>query len=341
MKPWFEQPGPDRESVLASRILLSRNLGGIPFPPLLDAEGQENILNQARKSILSQNSLLAGSFRFLRLSSLSELEAVALAERGAVIPEFLGAEDGRGLFLSEDESQSVMVNGEDHFLLQVRSAGLSLREAYGRADRLDTILDKSLHFAFDQRLGYLTRNPAILGTGMMVSMDLHLPALTETGAAMRISADLRPLGILLRSISGLSVPICGSVYRLSNRMTLGITEQEAVTNLCGIAGQLIAQERAGRNKLIRDLSVQDMVGRSFGIFSSARLLGYNEFLRLASVVRFGIAAGFLKNIGLEKIDSLLMCAQPAGIALKAGHRLSGAEESAARAKLVRNAFSGK
>lgn len=338
MKPWFELAGPEREAVLSSSVLLSRNLEGVPFPPVLDSSRKKNVLGKAREAILGEKSLLAGSFHLVSMSSLSGTEAVALAERGVILPSFLGEEKSRGLFLSEDESQSVMVNGEDHFLLQVRTSGLSLRETYHKADRLDTILDKSLHFAFDKRLGYLTRNPALLGTGMVVSMDLHLPALTETGAAVRISADLRPLGILLRGIPGVSMGLCGSVYRLSNRMTLGITEQEAVTNLCGIAGQLIAQERAERNKLIRDLSVQDMVGRSLGIFSSARLLNYREFLRLASVVRFGIAAGFLNSISFEKIDSLLMYAQPANLSLRAGHKLSPDEERAARAELVRNTF---
>ena len=124
-------------------------------------------------------------------------------------------------------------------------------------------------------------------------------------------------------------------------MTLGLSEQDAVSNLCGIARQIIAQEYGARKKLIRSISVQDTVERSLGIFRSARLLGYEEFLDLASVVRFGAASGFEKSVRMEEIDSLAVCVQPACLALEAGMGLTENEERAMRATIVREAFSAR
>ncbi len=336
MKMWYEEPGPEKDAVLFSCVRLSRNLRGIPFPPGLDAKGKHAVVRKLCDAVFGGKSAVPRDFCFTDMEKLKPVEAVALAERGVVDADFAVDREGRCVVSSPDESECVTANGEDHFLIQVRAPGLALKEAYSSADWLDTFLDKSLHFAFDDRLGYLTGNPAILGTGMVASLNLHLPALADTGAAARIASGLRPLGILLSS----ALHPHGSVYRLSNRMTLGLSEQTAVGNLCGIARQIIAEEREARKKLIRSISVQDTVGRSLGIFRSARLLSYDEFLDLASIVRFGVACGFEKGLRVEDVDRLAMRVQPAGLALEAGMGLTADEERAMRAKIVREAFSG-
>lgn len=337
MKKWYEIPGPEHAAVISSCVCISRNLRGIPFPAGLDSEGKRAVVRKLYDAVYGEKSASPHDYCFVNLEDLKTAEAVSLAERGIVNADFAEDREGRCVLFSADESRSIMVNGEDHFLIQVRATGLSLKEIYPFADQLDTVLDKSLNFAFDKRLGYLTSNPAILGTGMLASLNLHLPALADMGAAARIASNLRPLGIMLSSVFHPH----GSVYRLSNRMTLGLSEQTAVENLCGIARQIVAQEYEARKKLIRNISVQDTVGRSLGIFRCARLLGYDEFLDLASVVRFGIASGMEKDFRVEDIDSLVMRVQPIGLALEAGVGLTDDEECAMRAKIVREAFAGQ
>jgi protein arginine kinase len=338
MKKWYDASGPESESVISSCVHLSRNMRGIPFPAGLTASEKAVVVKRTCRAVFSKNSSIARDFHFVNMASMSLGEAVALAERGVVSADFIENRCGCGLLVSENEAKCILVNGDDHFLIQVRLPGLALKESYESADRLDTILDKSLNFAFDKRLGYLTCNPALLGTGMIVSLNLHLPALAETGAAARISSNLQPLGISFYSALSPSAEGHGAIFRLSNRMTLGLSENEAITNLCGIAGQIIAQERAARDKLIKDISVQDTVERSLGILKSARLLGFDEFLGLASIIRFGIAAGLVKNISLCKVDGLAMRVQPANLVLQAGYGLTQNEERAFRAKIVREAL---
>jgi protein arginine kinase len=337
MKKWYEKTGPEQAAVVSSCIRLSRNLRGVPFPDLLDAEGKRAVAKKLHDAVFRENGAIARDFQFTDLEPLRTIEAVALTERGVLKADFIENREGRCLLNSPDESRTILANGEDHFLLQVRKPGLSLQEAYSAADELDTFLDNSLHFAFDGKLGYLTANPAILGTGMLASLDLHLPALADTGATTRIAANLHTLGLSLSSAPHLH----GSLFRLTNRMTLGLSEQDAVNNLCGIARQIIAQEYEARKKLIRNISVQDTVERSLGIFRSARLLDYDELLDLASVIRFGVATGFEKSVRMEDIDSIVVRVQPACLALEAGMGLTEDEERAMRATIVREVFSAK
>jgi protein arginine kinase len=334
MKKWYETQGPEQDAVISSCVWLSRNISGIPFPAKLNTMGKQAVVQKLLYAAENEKGLFSHAFVLKNLPELKTAEAVALAERGVIKADFADDREGRFALVSEDESQTIMVNGEDHVLIQVRSPGLSLEKAYADADQLDTILNKTLCFAFHDRLGFLTSNPALLGTGMIVCLDLHLPALRDTGSATRIAANLSMLGITLSS----ALHPHGSVYRLSNRMTLGITEQEAIDNLNGIAKQIIAQEYDARKKLISNISVQDMIGRAIGIFHTARLLDYHEFLDLASIVRLGIAEGFETNLCVTDIDALTMRLHPANLVLQAGMGLTENEEKAMRAQIVREFF---
>ena len=124
-----------------------------------------------------------------------------------------------------------MVNEEDHVRIQLLHEGpLADPETAETADRIDTLLNESLNFAFDPELGFLTQCPTNLGTGMRASVMLHLPALTESGAMGRIASNLSKLGLVIRGTYGEGTSVTGALYQLSNQITLGLSEREAVEN---------------------------------------------------------------------------------------------------------------
>ena len=133
-----------------------------------------------RDALLNGNSALANHFEYLGTGNMSEAEIISLVERHLISPEFARQSDGKFL-LMDDESVSIMLNEEDHIRLQVMRPGLDLDGAYETADKIDTLLDEQLEYAFDDKLGYLTQCPTNLGTGMRASVMLHLPALQEKG----------------------------------------------------------------------------------------------------------------------------------------------------------------
>lgn len=330
----------DLDVVLCGRVCLLRNLGGIPFPPLLDAGGRRRVLEEIRAAVPDRGDLRAGRFRFFAMDAVGETEAVSFVERGWADADFIAERAERGLFVSEDRSCSIPVNGEDHVSIRAVSAGSGLRQAFRLADWLDTVLDKSLHFAFDPRLGYLTCNPAHLGTGMVAVFLLHLPALAGSGAIARLSSNLLRIGMSLQNLREPDPDAGGAAYCLINRMTMGLSEQEAVENLIGIARQIVAQEREARAQYLAAPAAERAVKDAARSLRTAKALTYEEFLEKISLVRLGIAAKLLSGVGLDMADHLTRLVQPATLSLSGGAAAPPEAGGLLRAAAVREALSG-
>lgn len=337
MNKWYEKAGPQADVVCSTRVRLARNLQAYPFPSKASQKEKEELEEKIKDALLSGNSVLSREFSFLPLESLTREAAISLAERRLVSPEFLSQEKGRGILLSEDESVSIMINEEDHLRLQVLMEGLSLKEAAEKADRVETVLSETLPFAYDQEFGYLTECPTNLGTGMRASVMLHLPALTENGGMARISANLSKLGLTLRGTYGEGTQVQGNLYQLSNQITLGLSEDEAVENLYAISNQLIGEERKLRERFGESIQLQDKVCRAAGVLKSAQLLSAGEFMQLISLVRFGLSTGILKGLSWEEVNSLTVAVQPATLMARQGKAMEQEERDRSRAQLVRQA----
>ena len=332
---WYEKAGPSGDVVCSTRVRLARNLRPYPFPGRASLEQKEEIKRKVRDALLSGNSILSKEFRFLPLEEMGEETAVSLVERHIVSPEFIADRQGKGVLISEDESVSIMINEEDHLRIQVLREGLSLKEAAETADRLDTLLSETLPFAFDPEFGYLTQCPTNLGTGMRASFMLHLPALQESGSMGRISANLSKLGLTLRGTYGEGTKVTGALYQLSNQITLGLSENEAIENLSAIAGQLIDEERRLRKQMGKNLLLQDKITRAAGLLGSARMLSTGEFMELLSYVRFGVAEGMLRGVSPEELNPLSIHAQPATLMAQEKQALTENQRDALRARLAR------
>ena len=336
MSKWYIEKGDCGDVVLSTRIRLARNLEEYPFPVRLDASGR-NAVNALVKSALFEND--SNDFSFIEMKDLTRVQAVSLAERHLISPEFATKKDGSALMLSGDESVGIMLCEEDHIRLQVMKAGLALEEAYDIADKLDTLLDSKLNYAFDERIGYLTSCPTNLGTAMRASVMLHLPALTKCGQISRLANTVSKLGLTIRGAYGEGSKPGGDIYQISNQITLGITEETAIANLKSIVLQLVAQERAAASEMIKKPAEEDRLYRALGILTNARLLSTDEFMELISVVRLGAARGAI-DIDLEKINELIVNMQPATISAANAEADSPAARDRIRATAVREALKG-
>ena len=331
----LRENGSEQDVVIRTRIHLTRNLRDIPFPSKMNRTDRLTLVRKAMDAV-EENKALSHILRYMDMGSLSKTEAVSLVERHLVSAEFISDCEGRGVFITDDESMSIMVNEEDHIHIQSSLWGLNLENAYQKADILDDLLNRSLHFAFDKDLGYLTQNPVKLGTGMRASLILHLPALRDSGGVVRVSSNLSKLGLSLRGVFETGEDSKGAVYQLSNQVTFGISEQEAIANLKSIATQLIHQERALWEELAEKPEIQDTVSRSLAILQSAKMMAYDEFLQLASNVRFGISVGLIENIRSDQLNRLMIAMQPATLTLRSGKKLTQNERRILRANQVRD-----
>ncbi len=325
--------------VISTRVRLARNLKDYPFPSRLSSQGREKVIEKVRNAIENSNSSIASDFSFIKLDSLSPAQGVSLVEKHLVSPEFISDTSGRALLLSSDKSISIMINEEDHIRLQVITDGLSLEQAYDTADKIDTLLDENLDFAFDEKLGYLTQCPTNLGTGMRASVMLHLPALEKSRAIGRIAGNLSKLGLTIRGAHGEGTEPKGAMYQLSNQVTLGISEKAAIENLKNITGQLVAQENQARERMCKSIDIQDTVSRSLGLLKSAMVMTHDEALKLLSNVRFGILSGQITDVTVKTVDRLMTEVEPATLTVNSKKNLSAQDRDIERAKLLRDTLS--
>lgn len=327
--------------VISTRIRFARNMKDYPFPCRLNEEKKRKVASIVKEAVLGGHSAISDRFKYIQMSELTQEEAVSLVERHLVSPEFISDRQGRGLLLLDDESVSIMINEEDHIRIQVIRPNMDLDGAYDLADKIDTLFDEQLNFAFDDKLGYLTQCPTNIGTGMRASLMLHLPALRESGAMGKISASLAKLGFVIRGMYGEGTDPKGSVYQLSNQVTLGISEKEAINNLRDIATQIITQERAAREAMAKNISVLDKIFRAYGILQYAKLLSNDECMKLLSDLRFGVEIGVFENIDFDTINHLMIEVQPATLMKNIGKKLNPHERDRIRAEVVRSALMRK
>ena len=314
-KKWYEYPGEEQDVVVSTHIYLSRNIEGIPFVRRMRSAEQKQVIEAVLSTVEDGHLSLGGLFSFCSFKEIDKAQAISFVEKGLVTPEYIVRRDGKGILLTQDESLSIVLNGEDHLQIHTSRPGLDLEGAYSSADKLERILSKELSFSFHDTFGYLTQNPADLGTGMHASLLLHLPALAGNGAVPRVASGLSRLGIDLRE--SMEPEGKAFVYRLTNRVSLGISEQEALFNLRSMALQVITQERAARKTLSRQIEAEDKAFRSKGILASARLLPQNECMELLSDLRLGVSQGFYSSPGYEEIATWITEVQPATLSLTA------------------------
>lgn len=331
---WYEKSGEQSGIVVSSRIRLARNLKNYPFPNKATIEQKREIAQKVKKALDESNSVIANSFSFISMEELTQTQAVSLVEKHLVSPEFVSDRQGRYLLLSEDESISIMINEEDHIRIQVLSSGMSLNESYETANNLDTLLDNALGFAFNNKLGYLTQCPTNLGTGMRASLMLHIPALERSRAINRISGNLTKLGMELRGTFGEGSEAKGAMYQLSNQITLGLSEHNAIENLKNIASQLIEQEKKTLMESAKSIEVQDAVSRSVALLKGAKLISNDEASKLLSNVRIGMFTGLISNADYAKLNRLNEQIQPAAMMVNAQKDMTPQERDIQRAKLL-------
>lgn len=335
---WYEKSGDQSGIVVSSRIRLARNLKNYPFPNKATLEQKREIAQKVKKALDESNSVISNSFSFIPMEDLTQVQAVSLVERHLISPEFASERQGRYLLLSDDESVSIMINEEDHIRIQILSSGMSLNSSYETANNIDSLLDNALGFAFNNKLGYLTQCPTNLGTGMRASLMLHIPTLERSRAINRIAGNLTKLGMELRGTFGEGSEAKGALYQLSNQITLGLSEHNAIENLKNIASQLIEQENKALIESAKTIEAQDAVSRSVALLKGAKLMSHDEASKLLSNVRIGMITDLIPNKDYAKLNRLNEQIQPAAMMVNSQKDMTPQERDIQRAKMLNEEF---
>lgn len=334
---WFNntEKNCNADVVLSSRVRLARNIEGYPFEPRLGDKSAAELIEKAG-SLLEKNGFLAIDF-----TKLSPDEAISYVEKRYVSPEFAKKKSPHTLMLNEACGLAVMLCEEDHIRIQSIVSGLALSEAFSSACEVDNVISRELNIAYDNELGYLTHCPTNLGTGMRASVMMFLPALTMSGKIDSLAGRLSKIGLMLRGSCGEGSNAQGSLYQISNQITLGVTEEASIKKLEETIKQIADSERELRRLITEEKNplIVDRICRAEGTLRHAFMLSSSEFVSLYSDIRLGIAIGIIKEVTYSDIDTLFVTSMPATLSLSAEQcPKNERERDILRAKRIRDAL---
>ena len=333
---WLRGTGEYADVVVSSRIRLARNLAGYPF--LVRASDTEK--TEIYRALADRITDLPhdGDAALIDLEQADELERELLVERHLISRQHAEGTGSRGVSISLGETRSLMLNEEDHLRIQGLRSGLELESLWAEVNAIDDALGEGLDFAFDSQLGFLTACPTNVGTGIRVSVMLHLPALKLTQEIERISRAAHDLHLAVRGLYGEGTEAVGDLFQVSNQTTLGKTEDEILSAFVGrIIPQIVEYERMAREALAdkRGAQLDDKVWRAYGVLRNARAISSEETQTLLSPIRMAVHMGRFDHLDLPTLNDLFLMTQPAHLQLLVGQPLSGTERAVARADYIR------
>ncbi len=328
--------GPDSDIVVSSRIRLARNVAHFRF--LSRASDAERAEIEAFVRSKVQNLRGPGDISYFDVSKLSTLDRQLLVERQLISRELAEAEGARGVGIGPHEQFSVMINEEDHLRIQVLRSGFALEDCWKEINDVDDRLENVLTYAHDPQFGYLTACPTNAGTGIRVSVMLHLPALVASKEIQRVLRGLQKINLAVRGLYGEGSQAMGDFYQVSNQVTLGPTEKQLIESVTDVIPNIIRYEKEVRAKLLKEgrQMLHDQVARAYGLLCSARSISSEETMHLLSTVRMGVCLDLIDDVEIPTINELFIYTQPAHLQKLRHETLDSAERNVARAAYLRH-----
>lgn len=294
------------QTCLLAEASLRRNYGDLSFCPQDNAED----LEKSKRRSLSRLQQVRAGFGVLEGGKGECDKTVFLQE--AMLPPAFGSLTSAAFAVNAQEKLFAAINVEEHLLLKACGNPEEDLALVSRVRALEQDLADDHHpFAMSARFDYLSYRPVLAGSGLHLTLVLHLPMFSFLRQIPKLSdALLREDRCVLKPLTAPEARNPGRIFLLSNASSHGLGDEEIVSMVRRCGGKLDEQETVLRGKAIdgsRESGMSDQVWRSYGILKHARRLSVHDFLNHWSNLRLGAAAGVLP-LSLKQADDLLDCA---------------------------------
>jgi len=359
---WFSGSGPLADIVVSSRIRLARNIAGHKFLSHCTNTEKSEILEKLKKVLLSLE--LGDKTSYISVDGAPTLNRHFLVERHLISRHHAFGKGPRGVVMVHREYFTAMINEEDHLRLQVLKAGCQLSQCFEQINKIDDMIEKKVDFSFSPRYGYLTACPTNVGTGIRISVMLHLPALKMTEQIEKFFNAARAMSLAVRGLFGEGTEASSDLYQISNQVTLGVSETDIISQFENtIIPEIVEYENAARKQLLsRQANIlDDKISRAMALLQNAHLISSQEALFLLSHLRLGInmhkymgastpaidklyslcgtgLSDKTSPLSIETINRLFMLTLPAHLQLNYGKSLDPTHRDALRAQIIRSAL---
>ena len=326
---WYLQSGKDSDVVTSTRIRFARNLQGFKF----NLKNQKDI--EELKNKIKENTYVIGyGLKYLELKDMDDITKLSLVEKNLISKDYALKNKTGAILINDEENICIIINDDDHLKVQVFSSGFELENTLNFAIELDKKIEEVLGYATSKKYGYLTSMPTNCGTGLKASVMVSLPALEKTRNIDKVFYNLSNFGINILELN--------NAFEISNKRTLGITEEDIIQNIKVVTEKLIEQERNARKFLDKDkISLEDTIYRSYGLLTNCRKITLEETEKLLSNVKIGTDLGILPELTDSKIQKMYLYSKPANMQKYLGEQYETFERDIKRAEVIKNIIKEK
>lgn len=331
--------GEKSDIVVSSRSRLARNVDGWSFSNRASEEEMEELETKLREDLEAVPR--TESFDYVSMDDVSELDREFLVERHLISTELAGADWSRGVAIEPNERSSIMINEEDHLRLQVIRSGFNLEETWNELNDIDAELEKRVNFAFSPKYGYLTACPTNTGTGLRVSVMLHLPVLNLTDHMNKVYQSLSRINFTARGLYGEGTEASGDLFQISNQTTLNKSEEEFIDQLREMVPEIVQFEREWRERMLDEQPVElkDRIWRAVGTLKYSHRLSADEAAQCLSALRLGVSMGIVEDMPISEINRIFGLSLPAHLQKHVNLELDSERRNQRRANFLRETIS--
>ena len=210
---WLRGSGPESDIVISSRIRLARNLADFPVYQPGKSAGPHRHRASLREAVLQYHE--AVELEYLNVNELKGIDRQFLVERQLISREHAESEGSRrGSGPARTSQPDDQRRGSPADPGDALRAGPAGRLGPDRPDR--QVSGRSGHLCLSSKLGFLTACPTNVGTGVRVSVMMHLPALVITRQIDKVFRSLQKISLAYFS----SLTLSDKIYLISSPNTL-------------------------------------------------------------------------------------------------------------------------
>jgi protein arginine kinase len=309
---WISDTTEPDPVVLSTRVRLARNLSKRPFPHLA-SPGQLEEIATTIMTVVSEAAAESVSSIWcppIEVSHLQDADKAILVDSHLVSLAHVIGGPHRIALIDQEHAASILVNEEDHLRIQTILPGLVPDRAWREADTIDDSLAARLPIAFHATFGYLTSSLANAGTGLRISVMLHLPALAFLERHHKALHAARELYSTIRGPYGEDGASYGHVYQISNSSSLGNPEKGIIGRLATSAMFLQNEENTARLMIqrVNQKDIETIVRKELSALESASALSAEAAMQIVSNLRLAQIVGIETHVShrmfCEMITSL-------------------------------------
>ena len=299
---WYDNKGKEEDIIIFSKISAARNVNGFAFP---------GKMSRAERDVMLDNASEAASdlgLRFIRTEELSKTQKLDFILHNIIGTDFLEDSDGTGLLISDDESQSIIVNKVNHFHIQGLTRGCDITDIFLKTTKLAVDVERKFDIAYSERLGFLTSKPSEVGTGVRISMCIAIPGIFKSNTLPQLLKRLQSLDWSISPYVVEPNKKGSCLYMIYNTATLGLVEDKLYERAKMIASDIVRLERKCRATIYQKhkITVEDQYCRSYGIIKYCRSMEPNEAYEILNWLRFGydLIEDVDIKVPIEKINKI-------------------------------------